>query len=635
MHVCAECGKRQLEPGYCPDDGAALCPLDDPLLGETLGSYRVVRLIGRGGMGSVYLAIQPTIGSRVAIKVLSPEASESRDLVERFFAEARAVNLIKSDGIVNVLDLAFLPEGRPYIVMEYLDGMALSGVIHRFGALPLGWACRLAIEVLTALDAAHRAGVVHRDLKPDNVFVTSSGRVKVLDFGIAKLQARSKLGSVETSDGTLLGTPRYMSPEQAQGRGVDLHTDIYSMGVILFEALTGRALFEASTVYELLRLQVEVTPPALRLLRPDAPAGLEAAVARALAKDPEQRHESASALAAELSVACESLSRESFASPLGPTAGSIAPPGSGAGSGSGPFAPVPTELATGSSPRAASISVAPTLGATISMGGAYEAQARPGRARSGAWIATVVIGVLAALGATVLFAVRYVRARPTPGPAAISATPSVALAARSAPATEAPAPRSDPTGSYTVTSAKNPDGTGYGGSVTIGAKGDVFEQRWDLGGNGTYSGVGLLQGKVLAVGWSTKDKAGVIVYEVNGGKLSGRSALSGSASTGSEELEGPEGLNGTYRIVRATLPNGQSHGGSVTLKKKGGVWEVTLRRPGRTTYGVGLLEGGVFVVGFGEGESGVMLYTPTQTGLSGRWGMVGESAAGIEVLGRR
>lgn len=113
MHVCPECGRRELAPGSCPDDGAALSLAEDPLLGQTLGSYRVVRQIGRGGMGSVYLAVQPSIGSRVAIKVLSPEASESRELVERFFAEARAVNLIKSDGIVNVLDLAFLPDSRP------------------------------------------------------------------------------------------------------------------------------------------------------------------------------------------------------------------------------------------------------------------------------------------------------------------------------------------------------------------------------------------------------------------------------------------------------------------------------------------------------------------------------------------
>src|SRR6185503_20147330 len=160
--------------------------------------------------------------------------------VDRFFAEAKAVNLIRHENIVNVLDLATLPDGRPYIIMEYLDGAPLASIIEyavqQRAPLPLGGLARLAAEVLDALAAAHAKGVVHRDLKPDNIFVTPAGHAKVLDFGIAKLQP--ELGGSATHTGSLLGTPHYMSPEQAASRPVDQRTDLYAMGVILFECAT-------------------------------------------------------------------------------------------------------------------------------------------------------------------------------------------------------------------------------------------------------------------------------------------------------------------------------------------------------------------------------------------------------------
>src|SRR5262245_44082559 len=171
-------------------------------------------------MGEVYLAVHPGIGSRVAIKVLTYSAAENRNLVERFFAEARAVNVIRHEGIVNVLDLATLPDGRPFIIMEHLEGAPLSHFTHS-GALPLGTLARFRVETLEALGAAHAAGITHRDLKPDNIFVTSLGRPKLLDFGIAKLRPELQSGSDGTRTGALLGTPQYMSPEQALGRHVD------------------------------------------------------------------------------------------------------------------------------------------------------------------------------------------------------------------------------------------------------------------------------------------------------------------------------------------------------------------------------------------------------------------------------
>src|SRR5215475_5813304 len=174
MFVCPECGASQAGPGNCPADRWPLAPAgDDGLLGTAVGAYRVARLLGVGGMGRVYKGVQPQIGSRVAIKVLSRECTDRRDLVDRFFSEAKAVNLIRHESIVNVLDLSMLPDGRPYIIMEYLDGVPLSMLIDqsitRRMPMPLGGLARLTAEALDALGAAHAKGIVHRDLKPDNI----------------------------------------------------------------------------------------------------------------------------------------------------------------------------------------------------------------------------------------------------------------------------------------------------------------------------------------------------------------------------------------------------------------------------------------------------------------------------------
>jgi serine/threonine protein kinase len=286
-------------------DGTQLVPIgEDVLLGTMIGVYRVARLLGIGGMGRVYKGVHPAIGSRVAIKVLSRECSDRRDLVDRFFAEARAVNLIRHEGIVNVLDLAMLPDGRPYIIMEYLDGAPLASIVEHAVQtqvpLPLGGLARLVAEVLDALGAAHAKGIVHRDLKPDNIFVAPSGRPKVLDFGIAKL---SDVTNTATRTGSLLGTPHYMSPEQAAGRVVDHRADIYAIGVILFEA----------------------PPPSPRALRPDMPPDLEQVILTALAKAPEQRFSTTTAMSVALQHATAQLPPDQWR-PL--TAPSGQPPGS-------------------------------------------------------------------------------------------------------------------------------------------------------------------------------------------------------------------------------------------------------------------------------------------------------------------
>src|SRR5690606_37155517 len=172
MFVCPECGSSAAHPGPCETDGVARNMANDPLLGLNVGNYSIARKIGQGGMGQVYRAVQPAIGSRVAIKVLSQECASQRTLVERFFAEARAVNVIRHEHIVNVLDLAMFPDGRPYIVMEYLEGRPLSALIAEHGPAPLAFISQIMGEVLSALDAAPAKGIVHRDLKPDNIFVS-------------------------------------------------------------------------------------------------------------------------------------------------------------------------------------------------------------------------------------------------------------------------------------------------------------------------------------------------------------------------------------------------------------------------------------------------------------------------------
>jgi hypothetical protein len=266
----------------------------DPLLGSVVGTYRISHVLGEGGMGRVYAAFNPQIAGRVAIKVLS---SHAPDLVARFFAEARAVNLIAHRAIVKVHDLAELPDGRAYIVMELVEGETLRTVIRRDSPLPLGGIARLFGQVLGGLGAAHAIGIVHRDLKPDNIMVGADGATKILDFGIAKLSPWLGGGGPRTVTGARVGTPAYMAPEQIQGGTVDERTDIYTAGVVLFEAVVGRRPFPGDNEFELMRGHLEQPPPSPRQLRGDVPAELDQVILQTLAKRPEDRFQSASALA--------------------------------------------------------------------------------------------------------------------------------------------------------------------------------------------------------------------------------------------------------------------------------------------------------------------------------------------------
>ena len=204
------------------------------LIGQTLGSYKIVEQLGEGGMGIVYTARHPLIGRTAAVKVLLPEFSNDKEVTERFFNEARAATLIKHPGIVDIFDYGYAGDGSAYIVMEFLDGSSLSDRIDAAGQMAERDVFRLCRQAASALSAAHKAGIVHRDLKPDNIFIVPDGevvggeRIKVLDFGIAKLSGDAG-GITKTRTGAVMGSPLYMSPEQCRGAAeVDVRADVYS-----------------------------------------------------------------------------------------------------------------------------------------------------------------------------------------------------------------------------------------------------------------------------------------------------------------------------------------------------------------------------------------------------------------------
>jgi tRNA A-37 threonylcarbamoyl transferase component Bud32/cytochrome c-type biogenesis protein CcmH/NrfG len=257
------------------------------LVGQTLDNYRIDKLLGEGAMGEVYLATHTALGRRVALKTLKPAVAATPTLTERFFAEARAVNIIHHENIVECTDLVSDPAGRSYIVMELLEGQSLGSAIHAAGRLSLHRAARIAAQIADAIGAAHVHGIVHRDLKPENVFLIkragSRDYVKVLDFGIARL--RPEHGALATQSGIIIGTPAYMSPEQVRGEKVGPAADIYALGVIVFHMLAGRPPFEATSTSMMLIAQLQEIPHRLDAIDPALPPAIAELVARALAKD--------------------------------------------------------------------------------------------------------------------------------------------------------------------------------------------------------------------------------------------------------------------------------------------------------------------------------------------------------------
>lgn len=261
------------------------------------GKYQIVRVIGEGGMGVVYEGLNTRIHRRVAIKVLHASLAGTGDVVARFEKEAQAAGRIGSKHIVEVLDLGNLPNGDRYMVMEYLDGESLGQRLHARERLASAELLPILVQLLDGLAAAHGAGIVHRDLKPDNVFLqrTANGEfVKLLDFGISKFSQLGKSEFSLTRTGSVMGSPYYMSPEQAKGsRQADHRVDLYAVGVIMYEALSGKVPFHAETFNELLFKIALEDPAPLEELVPELDPGIVAVVKKAMARDPAERYQSA------------------------------------------------------------------------------------------------------------------------------------------------------------------------------------------------------------------------------------------------------------------------------------------------------------------------------------------------------
>src|SRR5438552_17925801 len=310
MKICPACGKEYPNTmTICSVDAAVLQNSSDPLLGQTLaGKYLVEKLIERGGMGAVYQGKHVLIDKTVAIKVLRPALAVDDGVVARFSREAKAASRISHPHAVSVTDFGESENGIVFLVMEYLEGRTLKEIIRSEGAMPLTRVVEIIRQVTGALDAAHGQGVVHRDLKSDNIMVSQtngSDWAKVLDFGIAKIQQPASVKDADlTAPNLVIGTPQYMSPEQcSQTQPPDARSDIYSLGVIIYEMLAGRVPFTGESATMIMMQHVQDPPPSVLATRPDLPRAVDGVITRALAKIPADRFQTTGELFAALSTA--------------------------------------------------------------------------------------------------------------------------------------------------------------------------------------------------------------------------------------------------------------------------------------------------------------------------------------------
>ena len=276
--------------------------VSDTLIGSVFdGRYRIERKLGAGGMADVYLAEDQELGRRVAIKILNDRHAADDSFIERFRREAKNAAGLSHPNIVSIYDRGEA-EGTYYIAMEYLDGRSLKELIVGRGPAPIKVTIDYARQILAAVGFAHKHGIVHRDIKPHNVLVGPEGRLKVTDFGIARSGA-----SQMTEVGSIIGTAQYLSPEQARGAPVDQTSDLYSVGVVLYEMLTGQVPFTGDTPLEIAMKHLSEVPQPPSELRPEVPHDLDSVVLRALAKDPAERYQSAEEMDADLARMAEGL----------------------------------------------------------------------------------------------------------------------------------------------------------------------------------------------------------------------------------------------------------------------------------------------------------------------------------------
>jgi serine/threonine protein kinase len=319
---CPRCGRpNHGSNGFdCPGSAPRSNPLTPISQGLQIGDYSVEEKIGAGGMGVVYRAAHRKTGKRVAIKVLSGVNSRDANAVRRFVLEIRTLNEIHHPNLVNIYSFGQLTDGRYYYVMEYLEGCSLGALIRGRGRLRPEEALPVFLDVCKALEAIHTKGIVHRDLKPDNVFLVSpkegsrARRAKLLDFGLAKLVEGQRSASPQlTAVGMAVGTPQYMAPEQCKAHRVDARTDLYALGVMLYEALTGKLPFDGKTTLDIWEAHVRRLPTSPAEVSPDTvTTDLESIIMTLLAKSPDERFASAGAVGAALATQLEGPERVSL-----------------------------------------------------------------------------------------------------------------------------------------------------------------------------------------------------------------------------------------------------------------------------------------------------------------------------------
>ncbi len=358
--------------------------VSDTLIGTVFdGRYRIIRKLGAGGMADVYLAEDQELGRRVAIKILNDRHAADDSFIERFRREAKNAAGLSHPNIVSIYDRGEA-EGTYYIAMEFLDGRSLKELIVGRGPAPIKTAIDYARQILAAVGFAHRHGIVHRDIKPHNVLVGSEGRLKVTDFGIARSGA-----SQMTEVGSIIGTAQYLSPEQARGAPVDQTSDLYSVGVVLYEMLTGQVPFTGDTPLEIAMKHLSEVPKPPSELRPEVPHDLDSVVLRALAKDPSERYQGADEMDADLARVLEGL-------PVDPETETAA---TAVLSGSGVLAAAPTSVLTKptvAAPRTVPPGAGPPAG--------YYGYEGPPRRRRPIWPWVLSILLLLAAGAAAWFA---------------------------------------------------------------------------------------------------------------------------------------------------------------------------------------------------------------------------------------
>src|ERR1700722_1446412 len=269
------------------------------MIGQTISHYRIVEQLGAGGMGVVFKAQDSRLERAVALKFLPEKLAQQRQALDRFRLEARAASALNHPGICTIYDIGE-QDGRAFIAMEFIDGETLRNHIHG-KALPVEEILKFGIEIAEALDAAHAEGIIHRDIKPSNIFITKRGHVKVLDFGLAKLVPKGIANPDSDSGrepaestsivGIISGTPSYMSPEQVRGDELDARTDIFSLGLVMYEMATGRQAFGGGTGGAIIEAVLTRPPVSIRSINPEIPSSLQAIIDNALCKDRDQRYQ--------------------------------------------------------------------------------------------------------------------------------------------------------------------------------------------------------------------------------------------------------------------------------------------------------------------------------------------------------